>query len=160
MKYTPYFTLFMGIIANFEKLRDAWKNFDIVQEVSDIAAVHEKEIADLNRQQLYEKGEDSTGRKLKKYKRPRYARVKHEMNPKPGYGNPDFFLTGEFQKSIFADVRDRSIIMDAADPKVEFLVNRDGEVIFGLQDESRNTAWANILRPPLIPVLKNRTGAK
>jgi hypothetical protein len=149
----------MGWVANFEALRDAWKSINLVTEVSDIAANHEKELADYNREQLYKKGQDSTGKPLKQYRSPKYAAVKHEMNPLPGLGKPDLFVTGEFHKSIFAQVRNRSIIFDAADPKVEFLAAHYGEPIFGLQHENEVRAWVEILRPPLKIRINYITGA-
>ncbi len=149
----------MGILSNFKKLHDNWAGFDLIEETIHVAENNEKVIADFNRVQLYEKGETVDGKKLKKYRNAKYARVKNSMNPLPGLGNPDFYVTGEFQKSIFADVRGKSIILDAADPKVEFLVERDGEGIFGLQDESKVQVWNRVLRPPLIQRLNKKTGS-
>lgn len=151
----------MGWIGNFTALFESWAGIDLRKETTQAAADHEKELADLNRKQLYEKGEKADGTKLKKYRNPKYARIKNEMNPKPGLGNPDFRLTGEFQESVFADARDNgSIIFDASNYKVEFLVKRDGEDIFGLQAENEKTAWADILKPPLILSIARQTGAK
>ncbi|MBS1988755.1 hypothetical protein JST56_07255 [Candidatus Dependentiae bacterium] len=158
---TPLLRKIMGWISNFEALYDSWAGIDLRKESTQAAADHEKELADLNRKQLYEKGETANGKKLKKYKNPKYARVKHQMNPLPGLGNPDFRLTGEFQESVFSDVRvDGKIIFDASDPKVEFLVERDGESIFGLQPENEKTAWADILKPPVVLKIAQLTGAK
>lgn len=140
----------MGIIANFTRLSDNFNKVDLTTLTSEVAAQNEPELAALNRKQLYEKGEDSEGNKLKKYRRAKYARVKHEMNPLPGLGNPDFYVTGAFQKSIFANVQNRSIVFDAKDRKSIFLVQRDGDKIYGLSSESKIEAWNTIIRPPLV----------
>jgi hypothetical protein len=150
----------MGIIANFQAIEERWKSINLQDQVAEIASDNENAIAEYNRKQLYEQGEKADGSKLKKYRNPKYARVKHELNPKPGLGNPDFKVTGEFLKSIFADVRGHSLILDAADYKVEFLINRDGEDIFGLQDENKLLVWSKVLRAPLLYRISAITGAK
>lgn len=149
----------MGFVGNFQRLKNAWASVDLVKEVSAIAADNEKAIADYNREQLFKQGEDSDGRKLRKYRRPRYARVKHEMNPLPGLGNPDLFVTGDFHRSIFTDVRGPRIIFDAKDWKVEKLAGQYGESIFGLHDDSRRRVWVEVLRPPLLPRINTITGS-
>lgn len=141
-------------------LVDKWASVDLLKETVDIAEDNEKQIADYNREQLYEKGEDSTGRKLKKYKNAAYAGKKNKINPEIGYGNADHFLTGETSRSIFADVRNTSIVLDAASRVSQFLVERDGPAIYGLQDESRIRIWNEVLRAPLIHKINSLTGAK
>ena len=150
----------MGFISRVEALQSKWRGIDLLKETVAVAEDHEKEIADRNRQQLYEKGEKADGTKLKPYKNPAYAREKNRMHPEIGFGAADFYVTGDFSKSIFADVRDRSIILDGAAYHTKFLVERDGEGIFGLQDESKRLLWAEVMRAPLIARINSLTGAK
>lgn len=148
----------MSLTSNIDALINAW-SFDLVQEVAIVASEHETELADLNREQLME-GKDSEGNTLRKYRRPRYARVKNEMNPVPGYGNPDLKLTGAFHRSIFADVEGKSILFDAKDSKVSDLAAKYGESIFGLSVPKEQKAWSEVVRTPLIINIARRTGAE
>lgn len=51
---------------------------------------------ELNQEQLYE-GTTSQGTQVSpRYRSPKYARVKNEMNPAPGLGVPDLYVTGAF----------------------------------------------------------------
>lgn len=85
-------------------------------------------MADLNREQL-EEGLKKDDTKMQKYSWLSYARQKNEMNPKPGLGNPDLKLTGEFHKSIKYSVGDNINIM--ANDK-HGLEQKYGTEIFGL----------------------------
>lgn len=68
-----------------------------------IDATFEKTTTDLevfNRQQMYA-GYDKTGEKFtKKYAAGSYAKKKNKMNALPGYGTPDLYLSGAYQKAI------------------------------------------------------------
>jgi hypothetical protein len=149
----------MGIVSNFERLRDAWASVDLVKEVTIIASNNTEKIAGYNKEQLYKEGEDSTGKKLRKYRSKKYARVKNQMNPAPGLGNPDLFVTGSFHESIFSAVKQGKIIFDADDSKVEKLVSMFGEEIFGLQQENNTRVWVEVLRAPLLPRINSITGS-
>lgn len=94
-----------------------------------------KEMPTLNREQLYQFGQASTGNKLKPYKRIRYARAKHHMNPSPGFGNPDFYVTGAFQKAIKVEELGGILRITSTDFKTPFLLKRDPDT-FGLTDEN------------------------
>lgn len=76
-----------------------------------------------------------------------YADFKEELNPRPGWGNPDLKLTGSFYKGMFAKLEGDNIIQDSTDKKSEWLKKHydgddselplDGESnIFGLTDEN------------------------
>lgn len=138
----------MGLVANISRLADNWNKVDLVAIGSEVASEHEKEIADYNRKQLFEEGVDSEGNKLKPYKRAKYARAKHAMNPLPGLGNPDDYLTGKFQKSILAIVKDKALVFESSDAKAPFLFKRDGVKILGLAKDSKVLVWNNVLIAP------------
>ena len=61
--------------------------------------LNEDVIADLTREQLIE-GRDSLDMALRRYASLEYAKLKQSMNPKPGLGNPDLYLTGATHRSI------------------------------------------------------------
>jgi hypothetical protein len=96
-----------------------------------------EEMPELNREQMYREGQTSTGAKLKRYKRERYARAKNRMNPLPGYGNPDFYVTGAFHRGITIQEQAGRIRITSTDRKTPFLLKRDPEV-FGLTGENLN----------------------
>jgi len=61
-------------------------------------------IIQLNKDQL-SKGIRTDGQKvLPKYKDTGYALKKRSMNPKPGFGTPDLFLTGKFYGGFKVDL--------------------------------------------------------
>ena len=111
-------------------------------------------IIGLNTSQLYDEGVDKNGNKLQPYRSrgenyESYAAMKHRMNPKPGFGNPDLFLTGEFQHSMNLRVEGEVFEIDSTDTKTNKLREKYGDQIFGLTDESKQEAWC-IVRPPLV----------
>ena len=91
-----------------------------------------EEISRLNVDQLRHGLTASEGR-LKRYRNNKYARVKNEMNPLPGLGNPDFILTGAFTSKIQTEVSGGLIGTHSYDEKAPELEARDGaDNIYGL----------------------------
>lgn len=89
-----------------------------------------KDLESIQREQMLE-GEDSKGEIIGKYKSKKYAAAKHILNPKPGLGNMDFKLKGDFQKLIFSTLDKSGVIMSSTDKKNARLlsINKD---VFGL----------------------------
>lgn len=76
-------------------------------------------------------GFDSKEQRLLPYASKTYAEKKAAMNPLPGFGNPDFYLTGEFYRSFRADIDNEGFRLYATDPdqdKVSFLERRDPNI--------------------------------
>lgn len=96
---------------------------------------------DLNTSQLMA-GEDSTGKMLDPYRSPSYASLKLFLNPR---GVTDLRLTGAFQESFFIKDSKFPISFSATDEKTSELINRYGDQIFGLNEESISTLNQNIL---------------
>ena len=113
---------------------------------------NEREIADQNRKQLYA-GFDKKGQRLKKYRNSKYARVKNQMNPVPGLGNPDFFLTGAFQRAISVQVQGGTIRTLMNDSKSDDLLKRDPDII-GLGGEFKKELIDTKLRPAFLAEVK------
>lgn len=104
------------------------------------------ELLRVNQSQLYE-GFDQGGKRLKKYKNVRYAGKKNKMNVLPGFGNPDFFVTGEFYSNWKIERAGQKIITELGDNgKADFLIKRDPEII-GLGGEYRKGFVENTLQP-------------
>jgi len=72
-----------------------------------------------------------------KYKNPAYASLKERLGSVAGYGNINLYLTGDFNKGVFAEVRDEGILAGSIDSKALDLEDRYGSDIFGLNDEYR-----------------------
>jgi hypothetical protein len=95
-----------------------------------------QDFIDLNTQQMYE-GKDSQDEQIQPtYKRPRYARVKNQMNPTPGYGVPDLKLSGDFYKGYTLKVDGDQVIEDSDVDYAKYLTERYGVKIWGLNDSN------------------------
>ena len=93
-------------------------------------------ITDLNREQLYKRGEDSEGNKLLSYSGTLYALEKNAMNASPGMFNPDLYYSGAFHRSFFVDATEEGFSIWATDEKTDDLVEKYGSAIMGLQENS------------------------
>jgi hypothetical protein len=100
---------------------------NIDQALHDAFAESAEAIEEKNRQQLFE-GYDKNGERLRPYRSAKYARVKHEMNPLPGYGNPDFKVTGDFYRGIQVRVDGQVIVTELRDKKSDELLARDPDI--------------------------------
>jgi hypothetical protein len=86
-------------------------------------------LADMNRAQLMA-GFASDGTRLLPYRSPQYAQLKNMMNPEPGFGNPDFYLTGAFQARIRAERFGEVVEIASYDEKAPHLEGRESDVPF------------------------------
>lgn len=97
---------------------------------------HADIIADYNRAQL-ESGLDRNGDVINPfYGSIYYAMMKNNMNSKPGLGVPDLKLTGAFYRGIFLSMKGYAFSLSSSNSKTESLVDKYGEYIFGLNDNS------------------------
>lgn len=108
--------------------------FDIAVEVLESL---DKFIADLNRAQLANKGINSDGTDI----RPEYSTVTEILKrSKSGISGITSHVTlydsGDFHKSIFAEIFPDEVVMDATDSKLMELEEKYGDKILGLTDES------------------------
>jgi len=129
----------------------------------------------LNKTQLHE-GHATSGRPFPKYapfeveEGKEYADFKEELNPRPGWGNPDLKLTGAFYRAIFADLEGDNIIMDSTDEKSEWLqehydgkipgqlsLDEPGSRIFGLDPPNWKVFKAKV-RADFCKEIEKRTG--
>lgn len=100
---------------------------------------------DMNISQLFA-GRDSKDGNLVQYRSDSYAKFKNNLNPKPGFGNPDLKLTGEFYQGFFADTSKFPVIFSSNDSKTEKLLSQYGEDIFGL-DQSNLEEFRQEIKP-------------
>lgn len=124
----------------------------IIQETSDKAI-------ELNRQQLYEKSVDKHEMKLLSYNWPNYAVMKNQMNPKPGFGHPDLYLTGSFQKAMFMKVEKETFEISSSDGKTFDLIKHYGDDIFGLTVASK-AVYAKTVYERIKAYISSKTGLR
>lgn len=113
-------------------LLESLQSLDLEEVAS--AAIEETmpELIKRNRDQLYH-GITSTGGRLAAYRRRKYAQAKNLMNPLPGFGNPDFYVTGAFYEAIRGEVSGGVVGIHSYDSKAPYLEDRDGaDNIYGL----------------------------
>lgn len=114
----------------------------------------------LNRGQLHD-GQDNTGRlQTRLYKDEKYAEYKNEMNPVPGLGVPDFFVTGDYYNSIQMTINNSqwSIRTYSTDNVIAPKLDAKWPRNYGLDPE--NTAYfsAEILKPKIVHGLVKELG--
>lgn len=111
---------------------------------------------DIVRSQLHY-GEDGTGHQISpKYREEGYAIAKEEMNPVPGLGTPDLFLTGDFTSEIIEDVdaSSFSINIDSKDYKAAKLELEYGPQIYELNETNQEYYNQEILKPAIVDNIK------
>lgn len=95
-------------------------------------------------------GFNSRGQRLIPYAWPWYAQKKAQMNPAPGYGNPDLKLTGAFYNSIRADIDDEGFQVYATDEKAQMLEEKYGNEIYTLGEDAKKGYINEELQPVFI----------
>ena len=145
-------------MATIAEMLRRFQAIDLTAEAAEIITDNPDELLNLERKQLFEMGEDSKGQKLKPYRNPKYARAKNELNPLPGLGTPDYYVTGDFQRSLTLAVQGQSVIFDATNYKLEFLLDRSPELL-GVTDDSIS-AYRGVLLPAIVRRIMIKTGTR
>lgn len=109
-----------------------------------------------NKKQLFE-GFNKVGGRLRRYGSHKYARVKNEMNPIPGLGNPDLKVTGAFYGGINTTVSGDIIKTISSDAKNDELTAKY-KGIFGLGGPFKQEYVSKKLRPAFRKGIKKATG--
>lgn len=147
----------MGTVFNFDEKIQA---LDIKEAI--VESVAETQYAPLGfvRGQLHY-GEDGTGYQISpKYKSEGYALQKEELNPVPGLGTPDLFVTGDFYNSLEEVVNKSaySFTIDGTDEKAPKLELKYGDEIYALNDQNKEYYSNEILKPYLVSKIKTELG--
>lgn len=145
-------------MGTIKALYDRVNQVDLRNEVPRIITDTSFEIEALNKEQLYS-GLSVDGLKIEPYKDNRYAEMKHTLNPLPGYGVMDFFVTGTFYKGFFVTVKMDAFIVDSRDSKTSRLENKGFE-IFGLSKESKQKYAFGVFHEYLRRYIEGLTGLK
>ena len=109
------------------------------------------ELLQLNKDQLMNEGVDKNKRKLKSYSSNSYAVRKNRMNPFPGLGTPDLYLTGSFQDGFTLRINSKSTFdIYSTNSKNNDLTKKYGKDIFGLTEDSKTEYQREIMQPELV----------
>lgn len=109
------------------------------------------ELLQLNKDQLMNEGVDKNSKKLKSYASNSYAVRKNRMNPFPGLGTPDLYLTGGFQNSFTLRINSKSSFdIYSTNGKNNDLTKKYGKDIFGLTTDSKTEYQREVMQPQLI----------
>jgi hypothetical protein len=110
-----------------------------------IIKTNEDELLDVNRSQLLE-GIDADGKRLRRYRNPKYAALKRTMNSK---GVTDLRFTGRLYDAMFLDASKFAVIYDSKDSKAPMLKQKYGN-IFGITKQNEEMVAGEILGDQII----------
>ena len=150
-------------MSSLREMTERWKSFDPVDTTATLLGENSDQVIELNKEQLMD-GEGKDGLPFYQYKQrtdeeKEYAKMKNEMNPRPGLGNADFNLTGAFQSKAYLQINGSDFTINSEDEKTEGLKKlAKGAPIFGLTEDSKVAAWGDILRNPFVEALSEHTG--
>lgn len=136
-------------MGSIKRLYDRVQTLDVNNVAFDSLDSTSDEIARLNTEQLFE-GKNANGEQVGTYRSELYAEQKNRMNPKPGFGNVDLRLTGDFYQRITTNVTGDSVITESTDSKAARLKEKYGDEIYGLNTIFR----ARFKRETLSPVFR------
>lgn len=150
----------MATRRTISELKEIWQRAkdNLPVTTANILSDNEAELLNLNRTQLYS-GYDGYGRQLRAYRNAQYAVEKHEMNPQPGYGVPDLYLTGSTYAKMKALINSQTVDLFSEDEKWKKLELQYGEAIGRLNTESINTLRKQVIQPNLVHAIAEQTGA-
>ncbi|MCP4336241.1 MAG: hypothetical protein GY679_00100 [Mycoplasma sp.] len=119
----------MGLITLYEK----WSKIYFIDLAEQTLLEMDEFIAELNRKQMYDKGVRADGSEIT----PEYSGLTEFFKRQKGQIVNHVTLkdSGDFHKSIFADIYSSDLVLDATDKKTNSLLEKYGEVL-GLTEES------------------------
>lgn len=98
------------------------------------------------------------GKQYPEYKGDFYQVFKNKLNPKPGIGNPDLFLTGEFYKGIGVVVTPTEYTVNSTSENAPRLEIKYGSEIYGLTPQNQGIYCEETLQPAIIASLVQQIG--
>lgn len=130
---------------------------DIDSAIQDAFLQNKEYFEEQNRKQLTA-GFDKQGARLRRYRSPKYARVKNAVNPLPGLGNPDLKVTGAFHRGIhIARFTPTALTLTSTNSKAENLLKSYPNVL-GLGGTYKKDFINTRLRPAFIRNVRKPIG--
>lgn len=116
----------------------------------------EKEILEINKDQL-EKGKNIKNQKIKpKYKNEPYAKKKQKLNPKAGFGTPDLKLSGEFQNLMFLKKKGKKYIPESKAKHFKYL--KKYKDVLGWSDKGEKIRNDKIIYKEFMAMVRKEIG--
>lgn len=143
-------------MATIKQLLDRWQNLRVQPLISNAIERTQANFIELQKAQLYA-GKTVTGAAIGEkhpYRSHEYAIFKHEMNPAPGIGNPDLFLTGSTYDGLDTEVGDEAITVFSNDEKGPELDAAYPGAIAGLGGIYLEE-YQKVLQPAIVKQIKN-----
>ena len=132
------------------------EQLNIMQVAADSIEDTRTELLEHQQKQLFA-GRNKTEREIKPFYKPSTKAAKSKK------GQPTDRVTlkdtGAFYNAMFVDVRDTTFVVDSADRKAPWLVDKYGDSIFGLGGIFK-IAYLNDLRPVFNQKIEDITGLK
>ena len=142
----------------FTELHQTISKFNAEKVVENVYEETKEPLADLNAVQLLQ-GLSAKGKNLKSYANAEYAAYKNQLNPLPGYGNPDLRLTGAFYRGIYSAFNNGQLEINSTDSKTADLQKKYGEDnMFGLSEKFRIEHVKENIEPVFIREIEAATG--
>lgn len=141
------------LIQRITTLRDNMREtlVEAIEETAD-------QYVELNTKQMYA-GLDGTGRQISpQYASQEYATQKNQMNPAPGYGTPDAYLTGAFYRGYGIRVEGDQVIKDSDVEYADKLFEKYGNELGELDDDSREQYINEGMAPVFYDKVREITG--
>jgi len=126
-----------------------FESIDIAGAVSDAMKDNEQDILNLNREQLYDRGEGVDSKPL-----PPYSAAYAKRKARPGI--VDIYKSGELQAEMTLHFEGQQYAISSAAPHTVYVWSRR-QKIFGLTEESKSRATV-IIAPALVARLKAAVG--
>ena len=116
------------------QLAENVRNISIEGIAYDIVTANDWRVVEAQKDQMMS-GKDSAGEDIApSYYSDAYADMKQRMNRHPDFGTPDLRLTGAFYDAFYLNFN--TMIVTSSDPKTPSLMEKYGNKIFGLSEES------------------------
>lgn len=141
------------MLAKFQSV-----NRDLENIATKVIEETEQELLDFNRKQLFS-GEGANQEKLPRYRNNKYARIKNQLNPSAGFGNPDYYVSGRMYREMAIDFVNRRLHIFSTVPYYGDLTARGGDP-FGLQPGSKQEYLRQFFKPHFVREIGNRTGVR
>lgn len=147
------------LMATPGELLDLLEALDLPAIVTEALDEQKESYVKKNLDQLLDGLSPEEGKIEPKYKSKSYARKKNAMNPKPGFGTPDFYLTGALHEQTHAEVEGDDLVIKSDVEYAKYNEQRWGnETIWGLTEENFEVFVDDELRPSIIEKVCDQTG--
>ncbi len=145
-------------MATTSDLLERLQSLNLRELLADSIEETAPEYVELNTQQLF-KGLDGMGQSIRPlYRSAKYARVKNQSNPLPGYGTPDLKLTGAFYQGYELKVEGDELVKDSDVDYADQLFEKYGNEIGQLDEENHEEYIQENLAPAFYDRVREQTG--